>query len=61
MLRVFGLVKHLYWKPLLIGPMEKNLSNKKVGLYRGITSIQYPDTSVVLQVLRDSAEPTEKW
>jgi hypothetical protein len=36
-LRVLGLIKHLYWKPLLIPPIEKILFNKKVGFYRGIT------------------------
>jgi hypothetical protein len=37
MLRVLILVKYLYCKPSLIAPMEKILSNKKVGFYQGIT------------------------
>jgi hypothetical protein len=35
-LRVLGLVKHHYRKHLLIAHMEKILSSKKVGFYRGI-------------------------
>jgi hypothetical protein len=48
MLRVLGLVKHLYRKPLLIAPMEKILSNKKVGFYRGITNCDYIRTTNVM-------------
>jgi hypothetical protein len=34
-LRVLGLVRHFYWEPLLIAPMEKILSNKKGWLLSG--------------------------
>jgi hypothetical protein len=49
-LRVLGLVKHLYRKPLLIAPMEKTLSNKKVSFYRGITMTPKPNSFRALDV-----------
>jgi hypothetical protein len=48
-LRVLGLVKHHYLKPLLIAPMEKILSNKKVGFYQGIT-LSPPYRNFVLEI-----------